>query len=681
MISFTGSLSRAAGETVLGSPYLISQNDVANSNYTITYNSADLTITTLAVTVTADAKSKTYGDVDPALTFVSAPAVGTTLANGEVISFTGSLSRAIGEDVRAYAINQGDVANSNYTISYTGAKLNITALSVSVTADSQAKVYGEVDPALTFVSVPAVSSVLANGEKIIFTGSLTRAIGEDVGAYAINQNTLANSNYTISYTGSDLTITKKLITVTADDQSKEYGHPNPPLTFTYEGFTNGETSSVLTKAPVVATDATIISAIGTYPIVVSSGEDDNYSFKYVNGVLTIEEDVTVPSVVVSTTSLNLTNIASIPVTITFSEAVSGFTIQDLTLVNGTATNFVAVNESTYTVTIIPIINGIVSVSVGTGVAADPSNNPNTASNLVSVAYDNASPTVVVSTTVSSITNSSPIPVRITFSEAVTGFAIGDLSIVNGTVRNFVSISATTYTVDLVPSSNGSVLISVPASSAKDAAQIGNTASNIIAIEFDNRSPSVSFSSIYSDSTFFPSFPVIIQFSEPIIGFDLADIGLINANAEDFQKLNDSSFTVTIKPGVGGMVTVSLGAGDVTDAATNSNLAAEDFRIVYFPLPDMQIRPIITPGLQDDENNVLVIDHVQYYKDNNLKLMNRWGAVLKEWTNFQNYTTTYSDQPDFNFTELNQGEYMCVLDYTNPVTGKRDNLVKMIMVLK
>src|SRR4029079_9308029 len=153
-IGFTGSLTRAAGETVAGSPYAISQGSVDNSNYNISYTGANLTITALAVSVTADAKTKTYGDVDPALTFVSSPAVGTLLANGQTISFTGSLTRAAGETVAGspYAISQGSVDNSNYTISYTGTNLTINPLAVSITADAKSKTYGDVDPALTFVS-------------------------------------------------------------------------------------------------------------------------------------------------------------------------------------------------------------------------------------------------------------------------------------------------------------------------------------------------------------------------------------------------------------------------------------------------------------------------------------------------------------------------------------------------
>src|SRR5678815_449030 len=127
-------------------------------------------------------------------------AEGSALANGETISFTGSLTRVAGESVGAKAIQQGSLTNSNYTISYTGADLTITPLTVAVTAAAKTKVYGQVDPALTYTSVPAEGSALANGETISFTGSLTRVAGESVGAKAIQQGSLTNSNYTISYT-------------------------------------------------------------------------------------------------------------------------------------------------------------------------------------------------------------------------------------------------------------------------------------------------------------------------------------------------------------------------------------------------------------------------------------------------------------------------------------------------
>ncbi|MFO7621729.1 MAG: MBG domain-containing protein, partial [Bacteroidales bacterium] len=129
-----GSLTCDAGENV--GTYAMGQNTLGNSNYTITYVPANLTIDPLAVTVTADAKEKYCGLIDPALTFVSVPAVGTVLANGEVIAFTGSLSRHAGETVGSYAILQGGVANSNYTITYVGGTFLIKAVFIDANASS-----------------------------------------------------------------------------------------------------------------------------------------------------------------------------------------------------------------------------------------------------------------------------------------------------------------------------------------------------------------------------------------------------------------------------------------------------------------------------------------------------------------------------------------------------------------
>ncbi len=209
LISFTGALSRVTGENVAN--YAINQGNLVNSNYTITFNTANFAITPLAVTVTANAgQNKVYGSVNPTYTYTSTPAVGFALPNTDLISFTGALSRESGENLGSYAITQGNLANSNYTITFNTANFAITTLAVTVTADAKTKVYGQVDPALTFVSSPAVGSLLANGQNISFTGSLSRLAGETVvgSPYAIGQNTVANSNYTITYVGANLAITQ-----------------------------------------------------------------------------------------------------------------------------------------------------------------------------------------------------------------------------------------------------------------------------------------------------------------------------------------------------------------------------------------------------------------------------------------------------------------------------------------
>jgi hypothetical protein len=272
--SFTGGLTRESGEDV--GAYAIEQGTLsAGSNYTLTYVGDDLTITARAITVTADAKSKGYGATDPALTYQVTTG---SLVTGD--SFTGGLTRESGEDVGAYAIQQGALsAGSNYTLTYVGDDLTITARAITVTADAKSKGYGAADPALTY---QVTTGSLVAGDS--FTGGLTRESGEDVGAYAIQQGTLsAGSNYTLTYVGDDLTITARAITVTADAKSKGYGATDPALTYqvttgslvTGDSFTGGLTRESGEDVGAYAIQQGTLSA------------GSNYTLTYVGDDLTI----------------------------------------------------------------------------------------------------------------------------------------------------------------------------------------------------------------------------------------------------------------------------------------------------------------------------------------------------------------------------------------------------------
>ena len=257
----------------------ITASQSGNTNYAAAADvQQPLSVGVKTLTVTAEAKSKIYGAVDPALTYTSSGLVG-----GDTIS--GSLARAAGETVGNYAINQGTLsAGSNYTITYTGANLGINAAGLAVNAEAKSKSYGAADPALTYTATGFV-----NGDTVaVMTGALTRAAGENAGNYAINQGTLsAGSNYTITYTGANLGINAAALTVRADDQTKAQGAPNPALTVSYSGFVNGDTAASLTTQPTATTTAIDSSPAGTYPITASGGVSSNYTFTYVDGTLTV----------------------------------------------------------------------------------------------------------------------------------------------------------------------------------------------------------------------------------------------------------------------------------------------------------------------------------------------------------------------------------------------------------
>ncbi|UQD56219.1 MBG domain-containing protein [Flavobacterium sp. K5-23] len=220
--SFSGSLSRSAGENV--GNYAISVGTVsAGANYTMTFVPSNLSITARAITITADAKSKVYGGVDPALTY--------QLTTGSLVSgdsFSGSLTRSAGENVANYAISVGTVsAGANYTMTFVPSNLSITARAITITADAKSKVYGGVDPSLTY---QLTAGALVSGDS--FSGSLTRSAGENVANYAISVGTVsAGANYTMTFVPSNLSITARAITITADAKSKVYGGVNPALTY------------------------------------------------------------------------------------------------------------------------------------------------------------------------------------------------------------------------------------------------------------------------------------------------------------------------------------------------------------------------------------------------------------------------------------------------------------------
>jgi hypothetical protein len=77
------------------------------------------------------------------------------------------------------------------------------------------------------------------------------------------------------------------LSVTADSKTKLLDAANPPLTATYSGFVNGETSSVLSGVLNCTTTATTTSPAGSYPITCSGQTSTNYAITYVPGTLKV----------------------------------------------------------------------------------------------------------------------------------------------------------------------------------------------------------------------------------------------------------------------------------------------------------------------------------------------------------------------------------------------------------
>jgi filamentous hemagglutinin family protein len=248
----------ATASSIVGS-YAVNGSGYSSSNYNFiqdTVNATRLTISARPINITANAnQTKVYGNSDPTFAYtVEAAVTNRGLVGSD--TFSGTLTRASGENVgTTYAINIGTLANSNYSINYTSANFSITARPINITANaSQTKVYGETNPTYGYASEASSSGRgLVSGDS--FTGTLSRASGENVGNYAINIGTLANSNYNINFVSRDFAITRKAITLTA-----------PTVTKAYDGLTSYTVTSANRStigSGLVAGDS-ITSAVITY---------------------------------------------------------------------------------------------------------------------------------------------------------------------------------------------------------------------------------------------------------------------------------------------------------------------------------------------------------------------------------------------------------------------------------
>ncbi len=195
--------------------------------------------------------------------------------------------------------------------------------------------------------------------------------------------------------------------------------------------------------------------------------------------------------ITSSTSYNTKN-SPIPLIITFSDDVQGFTESDIQPTNGHISGFSG-SGSIYTALLAPATNGSVTVDIPAHAASNAEGTPSLAAATFSRIYDTTAPTVSISSQTTSPTNQTSIPVVITFSEPVTGFNNTDVTTTNGTLANFTG-SDTNFSFTVTPAGSGLVTIQINQDSAQDSAGNGNALGIPLSISFDPDSPSVSISS-------------------------------------------------------------------------------------------------------------------------------------------------------------------------------------------
>ena len=311
----------------------ISGTDSTNYALAATTVSTTANITAAKLTVSGiTANNKVY-DAKTTATLNTTGAALVGVMSGDTVTLNTSRAKGTfanknvgnGKTVTVSGLTIGGASSGNYTLTQPTTTANITTRALTVMAKGVNKVYDGTANATAILSdnrasgdVLSVSYTMAsfadknvgNGKAVSVSGIAIS--GTDSGNYALAATTAATT----------ANITPARLTVTANNLSRPFGAANPTFTVSYSGFVNGETqaTSGVTGSPSLVTTATASSPVSGSPYTITAAigslNAGNYSFNFVNGILTVTKADTTVNV---TSGLNpaLTN-----QNITFTAAVS-----------------------------------------------------------------------------------------------------------------------------------------------------------------------------------------------------------------------------------------------------------------------------------------------------------------------------------------------------------------------
>lgn len=529
----------------------VSGGNLAGLNGTVGLNLAAPTIIDVAGNVlpnTEPATDQTFTVDNAAPTLVITPSGTTTNANQTTFTFQFS------ETVTGF--NASDITVNNGT----------KGLFVAVDGDTY-------------------TLVVASG----LDGQIDVNVGANAGSDAAgNGSVAASAAITIDRTASSLTITPNGTLRSGDFISFTFQFTSAVTGFTASDIsvTNGTKGAftpidgdtyVLVVSP-VADGVVAIDVPANVAVDVASNGNTAASASIVS-------DRTAPILTISPNGTQ-TNAATVTLTFQFSEVVTGFTASDVALTNATPGTFTAVDGDTYTLVVTPVTDGAVTASVEADAAADLAGNINPAAS-ASINSDRLAPTLTITPNGTS-TNLASTTFTFQFSEVVTGFSAGVVTLTNGTKGTFTAVDGDTYLLDVSSIADGAIIVSVSANAASDLATNGSQAATAT-ITSDRTLPSLS---ITPDGaiTNAASTTFTFQFSEPVSGFSAGDITLVNGTQGTFTAVDADTYTLVVIPVADGVVSASVNTNAATDAVGNGSEAASASITSDRTAPQLTITP-------------------------------------------------------------------------------------------
>ncbi|MBR7748503.1 DUF4347 domain-containing protein, partial [Undibacterium baiyunense] len=278
------------------------------------------------------------------------------------------------------------------------------------------------------------------------------------------------------------------------------------------------------------------------------------------------------------------------VTFTFSEAVTDFSIADISIPNGSLSGLQTSDNITYTSIFTPnanvdSANNKISVNLaGTyNSTSTPGVGTTNSSNFI---IDTKRPTLTISSDNTALKTGESATISFNFSEAPLGFNAGDISVSGGILSNFNG-SGTTWTALFTPTAatnQGSSTISVAIGAYTDAVGNSSAANSTLTLSFDTNTPAISSVTAPANTTYTAGqhldFTVnfdenVVVIGTPSIPLTLDSGGTVNASYFGGSGSSALVFRYTIANGNADTNGVTLGTnivsngGSIKDAGGNN----------------------------------------------------------------------------------------------------------------
>jgi len=138
-----------ATQTSNAGNYTITPSGGVSTNYDFTYQNGTLTVTKAPLTVTADNKSREYGDVNPDFTVTYSGWKNSEDVSALTTQPTATTTATQTSNAGTYQITPSGGISTNYDFNYQNGNLEITKASLTVTAENKTRVYGAANPEFT----------------------------------------------------------------------------------------------------------------------------------------------------------------------------------------------------------------------------------------------------------------------------------------------------------------------------------------------------------------------------------------------------------------------------------------------------------------------------------------------------------------------------------------------------